>query len=41
MRLKKLFKLNDIYNFQDTVVLSEIFENKAKKMASRFPYNPQ
>ena len=29
MRLKKLSKLNDIYNFQDTIILCQIFENRA------------
>ena len=27
MLLKKLSKLNDIYNFQDTITLCKIFEN--------------
>ena len=29
MRLNKLSELNNNYNFQDTVILCEIFENKA------------
>ena len=32
MRLKKLSTLNDIYNFQDTIILREISENRAKEM---------
>ena len=28
MRLKKLSELNDIYNFHDTIILCEIFENR-------------
>ena len=35
----KLSELNDIYNFQDTVILCEIFENRATKMSKRFPYS--
>ena len=28
--LKKLSELSDICNFQDTIILCEIFENRAK-----------
>ena len=38
LRLKKLSELNNIYNFQDTIILCEIFENGAKEMMKRFPY---
>ena len=31
MHLNKLSELNIIYNFQDTIILYEIFENRAKK----------
>ena len=41
MRMKKLLDLNDIYNFQDTQILCEIFENRANRMMNRFPYNPR
>ena len=41
MRLKKLPELNDIYNFQDTIILCEIFEKRARKITRRFPHNPQ
>ena len=41
MRLNKLSELNNNYNFQDTVILCEIFENKAIKMIQKFPYNSQ
>ena len=41
MRLKKLPELNDIYNFQDTIILCKIFENRAKDMTRRFSYNPR
>ena len=39
MHLNKLSELNDIYNFQDTIILYEIFENRAKKVI--LPYNPR
>ena len=32
MLLKKLSKLNDIYNFQDTITLCKIFENWAREI---------
>ena len=32
MCLKNLSDLNDIYNFQDTIILCKIFENRAKEM---------
>ena len=38
LRLKKLSKLNDIYNFQDTIILCENFENRAEEMIKKFPY---
>ena len=41
MSFKKLSDLNDIYNFQDTIILCEIFENIATEMANKFPYNPR
>ena len=39
--MKKLSDLNDIYNFQDTIILCEIFENSANQITNRFPYNPR
>ena len=30
--LKNLSDLNDIYNFQDTIIVCKIFENRAKEM---------
>ena len=33
--------LNDIYGFQDKIILCKIFENSAKEMTKIFPYNPQ
>ena len=41
MPLKKLSELNNIYNFQDTIILCEIFENRTKDMMRKFPYNPR
>ena len=41
LSLNKLSELNDIYNFQDTMILSEIFENRASEMSKRFPCNPR
>ena len=41
LRLKKLSELNDIYNFQDTKILYEIFENRAREMMREFLYNPR
>ena len=29
LRLEKFSDLNDLYNFQDTIILCEIFENRA------------
>ena len=39
MRLNKLSDLND--NFQDTIILCEVFENRAIEMMQKFPYNPR
>ena len=41
IRMKKLSHLNDICNFQDTITLCEIAENRANEMMNRFPYNPR
>ena len=41
LRLKKPLELNDIYNFQNTIIFCEIFENKAREMMRKFPYNPR
>ena len=37
IQLNKLSKLNDIYNFQDTIILCKIFENRAIEMMQKFP----
>ena len=39
MPLNKLSKLSDIYNFQDTIILCKIFENRAIEMMEKFSYN--
>ena len=41
MRLNKLSELNDIYNFQDTIILCKIFEDRTKEMMQKFRYNPR
>ena len=41
LRLQKLSNLNDIYNFQDTFILCEIFKNRVKEMTKKLPYNPR
>ena len=40
MSFQKLSELNDIYTFQDTIILWEIFENRATQMSKKFPFNP-
>ena len=39
LRFTKLFDLKDIYNFQDTIIHREIFENRGTKMMKKFSYN--
>ena len=39
LRLEKLSDLNHIYNFQDTIILCEIFENRATEMMKKTLYN--
>ena len=41
LRLKKFSNLHDIYNFQNKIILCKIFENRAKEMTRKFPYNPR
>ena len=41
LRLKKLSESIDLHNFQDTIILCEIFENRANEMMRKFPYNPR
>ena len=39
MKLKTLGDLNKIYNFQDTLILCEIFEQRAGRLQELFKYN--
>ena len=41
LHLKKHSELNDICNFQDTIITCKIFENRAREMMQKFPYNPR
>ena len=41
MRLNKLSELNDIYNFQGTIIFFEVFKNRAIKMMQKLLYNPR
>ena len=40
MKLKNLDELNKIYNFQDTIILCEIFEQRSEHLKTLFKYNP-
>ena len=41
MKLKDLGELNKIYNFQDTIILSEIFEQRYMRLQKLFKYKPR
>ena len=41
LKLKNLGELNRIYNFQDTIILWEFFEQRAELLAEIFKYNPR
>ena len=41
MRLKTLGDMNRIYNFQDTLILCETFEQRACLLEKLFKYNPR
>ena len=41
LHLTKLSDLNDIYNFQNTIILCEISGNRATEIMRKFPYNPR
>ena len=36
-----LSDLNALYNFQDTIALCEIFENRAENLQQKFKFNPR
>ena len=38
--MSNLSDLNTLYNFQDTIILAEIFENRASIMHEKFGCNP-
>ena len=40
MKMSNLSNLNALYNFQDTIIFAEIFENRANIMHEKFRYNP-
>ena len=40
-KMKTLSDLNALYNFQDTIILCEIFENRAENMNQKFKFNPR
>ena len=41
LRLKNLRELSQIYNFQDTIILCEIFERRSEKFQEIFKFNPK
>ena len=41
MKLKNLGELNKIYNFQDTIILCEILEQRSGHLQKLFKYNPR
>ena len=40
LKLKDLGELNKIYNFQDTIILCEVFEQRSCHLQEIFKYNP-
>ena len=40
MKMTNLSDLNTLNNFQDTIILAEILENRARIMHHKFKYNP-
>ena len=41
LKLKNLGELNKIYNFQDTIILCEIFEQRSCHLQKLFKFNPR
>ena len=39
--MSNLSDLNALYNFQDTIALTEIFENRSQTMQEKFKFNPR
>ena len=41
MRLKNFGELNNLYNFQDTIILCEIFEQSSAHLQKMFKFDPK
>ena len=41
MKLKNLGELKKVYNFQNTVILCEIFEQRSSQLQKLFKFNPK
>ena len=41
LKLQNLGELNHVYNFQDTIILCEIFEQRSSRLQEIFKYNPR
>ena len=41
MKMRNLGDLNTLYNFQDTIILCQIFESKANFLNEIFKFNPR
>ena len=41
LKLKNLGEVNKIYNFQDTIILCEIFEQRSSHLQKLFKFNPR
>ena len=41
LRMRNISDLNDIYNFQDTVILCKIFKSRTQMMMEKYGFNPR
>ena len=41
LKMRNLGDMNDLYNMQDVILLSEIIENRFQKMQDKFGFNPR
>ena len=41
LKMSNLGELNKIYNFQDTIILAEMFEQRSDFLQNIFKYNPR
>ena len=41
LKLENLDELNKLYNFQDTIILCEIFEQQSRHLQKMFKFNPK